>query len=160
MKKVISVPIVILLFTLTATAGTSPVGFYGVGPRVGFTINPDKFHFGGQVDFGEIATNLMMIPNLEIAVRDNLTTIAPSFELDYRFRTDRRIWSPYLGGGVGPIFYSADRGGSDTQFGLYIQGGIMKEIFVKNSRYFFIEAKLGLVDAPDAKFTFGWTFGK
>ena len=69
-----------------------------------------------------------MTLNLEIADSDNLTTIAPSFELNYRFRTERRIWSPYLGGGVRPIFYSVDCGGSDTQFSLYIQDGIMKNI--------------------------------
>lgn len=160
MKKAITLPIIILLFAFTANAGTRPVGYYGFGPRVGFTVKPDQFHFGGQVDFGEIATNLMMIPNLEISASDNLTTIAPSFELDYRLRTDQGVWSPYLGGGAGPIFYSTDRGGSDTQFGLYVQGGIMKGIFDKDSGYFFIEAKIGLVDAPDAKFTVGWTFGK
>jgi hypothetical protein len=159
MKNSITITFIILLFALTANAGTRPAGYYGIGPRVGFTVNPDQFHFGGQVDFGEITTNLMMIPNLEIGVGDNLTTVAPSFELDYRFRTAWGIWSPYLGGGAGPIFYSAKHGVSDSQFGLYVQGGIMKGIAVKNSGYFFIEAKLGLADAPDAKFTVGWTFG-
>jgi hypothetical protein len=159
-KNTITITFIVLLFVLTATAGTRPAGYYGIGPRIGFTVNPDQIHFGGHVDFGEITTNLMMIPNLEIGFGDNLTTIAPSFELDYRFRTDWGAWSPYLGGGAGPIFYSANLGGSDTQFGLYIQGGIMKGFSGRNSGYFFIEAKLGMVDAPDAKFTVGWTFGK
>jgi hypothetical protein len=159
MRYIVTIPIIILLLAFTATAGNRPAGYYGIGPRVGFTVNPDQFHFGGQVDFGEIATNLMMVPNLEIGVGDNLTTVAPSFELDYRFRTDWGVWSPYLGGGAGPIFYSAKHGNSDTQFGLYVQGGILKGFSGRNSGYFFIEAKLGLVDAPDAKFTVGWTFG-
>ena len=160
MKSSITITFIVLLFAFSANAGTRPAGYYGIGPRVGFTVNPDQFHFGGQVDFGEITTDLMMIPNLEIGFGDNLTTIAPSFELDYRFRTDWGVWSPYLGGGAGPIFYSASHGGgSDTQFGLYVQVGIMKGIAVRNSGYFFIEAKLGLADAPDAKFTVGWTFG-
>ncbi len=160
MKKTVIVPIIILLFALAATAGTRPVGFSGIGPRVGFTVNPDQFHFGGHIDFGEIAPNLMMVPNLEIGFGDHITTIAPSFELDYRFRSDWGVWSPYLGGSAGPIFYSFEHGGSDTKFGLYIQGGIMKGLTGRNSGYFFIEAKLGLVDAPDAKFTVGWTFGQ
>lgn len=166
MKNAITALIIILLFALTATAGNRPVGYYGFGPRVGFTINPDQFHFGGHIDFGEITTNLMMVPNLEIGIGDNLTTVAPSFELDYRFRTDWGVWSPYLGGSAGPIFYSYrhhdndpyGHNGSDTQFGLYVQGGIMKGFSGRNSGYFFIEAKLGLADAPDAKFTVGWTF--
>ncbi len=160
MKKTVIVPIIILLFALTAAAGTRPVGFSGIGPRVGFTVNPDQIHLGGHIDFGEIAPNLMMVPNLEIGFGDDLTTIAPSFELDYRFRSDWGVWSPYLGGSGGPIFYSVKHGGSDTQFGLYIQGGIMKGLTGRNTGYFFIEAKLGLVDAPDAKFTVGWTFGQ
>ena len=160
MKRIITTILIGLLLASTAVAGTRPAGYYGIGPRVGFTINPDQIHFGGHVDFGEIATNLMMVPNLEIGFGDNVTTIAPSFELDYRFRSDWGVWTPYLGGSMGPIFYSADHGGSDTQFGLNIEGGIMKGLSGRNSGYFFIEAKLGLADAPDAKFTVGWTFGK
>jgi hypothetical protein len=160
MRRIITSLVIILLFGLTASAGTRSAGFYGVGPRVGFTVNPDQIHFGGHIDFGEIATNLMMVPNLEVGFGDNLTTIAPSFELDYRFRSDWGVWTPYLGGSAGPIFYSAKHGGSDTKFGFYIEGGIMKGLSGENSGYFFIEAKLGLGDAPDAKFTAGWTFGK
>ena len=48
--------------------------FHGIGPRLGMTINPDQFHFGGHIDFGDLAENLMMLPNLEIGVGDNLTT--------------------------------------------------------------------------------------
>jgi hypothetical protein len=161
MKRIIITSLIIgLLFGLTAFGKNRPAGYYGMGPRLGFTINPDQFHFGGHIDFGEIAPNLMMVPNLEIGIGDNLTTIAPSFELDYRFRSDWGVWSPYLGGSMGPIFYSARHGGSDTQLGLYIQGGIMKGLTGRNSGYFFIEAKLGLADAPDAKFTVGWTFSR
>ncbi len=160
MKKIVTALFIGLLFASTAIAGTRPAGYYGLGPRVGFIIDPDQFHFGGHIDFGELTTNLMMVPNLEIGVGDNVTTISPSFELDYRFRSDWGVWSPYLGGSAGPIFYSTKHGGSDTQFGLYIEGGIMKGFTARNSGYFFIEAKLGLIDAPDAKFTVGWTFSR
>jgi hypothetical protein len=160
MKKNLLTLIIILLFAFAANAGTRSAGYYGIGPRVGFTIDPDQIHFGGHIDFGEIATNLMMVPNLEIGFGDHVTTVAPSFELDYRFRSDWGVWSPYLGGGLGPVFYSVEHGGSNTEFGGYVQGGIMKGLSGKNSGYFFLEAKLGLGDAPDAKFTIGWTFGK
>jgi hypothetical protein len=158
MKNTIVISILTLLFATSVNARTRPLGYYGMGPRVGFTINPDQIHFGGHLDCGEITTNLMMIPNIEIGFGDNRTTVAPSFELDYRFRSDWGVWTPYLGGSGGPIFYSAKHGGSDTQLGLYIQGGIMKGLTGSNSGYFFIEAKLGLADAPDAKLTVGWTF--
>jgi hypothetical protein len=158
MKNAITILIICLLFAVTAIAGTRPAGFYGIGPRVGFTINPDQIHFGGHADFGEITTNLMMVPNIEIGFGDHMTTIAPSFELDYRFRSDWGVWSPYLGGGLGPVFYSFEHHGSSSDLGAYIQGGIMKGLSGRNAGYFFMEAKLGLADAPDAKFTVGWTF--
>ncbi len=77
-----------LVLSLSVFAGTRPAGFRGIGPRLGMTVNPDQFHFGGHIDFGDLADNLMMMPNIEIGVGDNITTVAPSFELDYRFRED------------------------------------------------------------------------
>ena len=160
MRKIIITSLVIgLLCSLTAFANKRPAGFHGIGPRVGFTINPDQIHVGGHIDFGDIADNLMMLPNLEIGFGDNVTTVAPSFELDYRFRSDWGVWTPYLGGGVGPIFYSFSHGNSSSKLGLYLQFGVGKGSSGSESGHFFIEGKLGLADAPDAKATVGWTFG-
>jgi len=160
MKKVILTSLLVgLLCSATAFAGNRPAGFRGVGPRLGVTVNPDQFHFGGHIDFGDLAENLMILPNLEIGIGDNLTTVAPSFELDYRFRSDWGAWTPYLGGGIGPVFYSAKHGGSSSELGLYLQFGIGRGSSGSQSGHFFIEGKLGLVDAPDFKATVGWTFG-
>jgi len=160
MKKIIIATLLVgLLCGATAFAGNRPAGFHGIGPRLGGTVNPDQFHFGAHIDFGDLAENLMILPNLEIGVGDNLTTVAPSFELDYRFRSDWGAWTPYLGGGIGPIFYSAKHGGSSSEFGLYLQFGIGRGSSGSQSGHFFIEGKLGLVDAPDFKATIGWTFG-
>jgi hypothetical protein len=150
-----------LLVVGSASASDRSAGFCGVGPRVGFTVNPDQIHIGGQVDFGDITPGLMMLPNLELGFGDHVTTVAPTFELDYRFRHNWLAWTPYLGGGVGPVFYSFDGGaGSTTKFGIYIEGGLSRQLTNKNMGRFFIEAKLGFADAPDAKFTAGWMFGK
>lgn len=160
MKKTLIIVLTIgLLSSFTASANARSSGFHGIGPRLGFTMNPDQFHFGGHLDLGDISTNLMMMPNLEIGIGENLTTIAPSFELDYRFRSDWGAWTPYLGGGVGPIFYSPENGNSNTELGVYMQFGIGKGSAVSKSGHFFIEGKLGLADAPDFKGTVGWTFG-
>ncbi|MFH2049087.1 MAG: hypothetical protein ABIJ12_06545 [bacterium] len=161
MKKIILASLIIGLLCSSPTFGNErPVGFHGIGPRVGFTINPDQFHIGGHIDFGDISNNLMIMPNIEIGFGDNFTTVAPSFELDYRFRSDWGAWTPYLGGGVGPVFYSWKHGGSRSELGLYIQFGIGRGSSGSQSGHFFIEGKLGLVDAPDFKGTVGWTFGK
>lgn len=167
-KLIIISMIIVSLCGLTALAGQRPAGFHGIGPRVGLTFNPDQVHFGGHIDFGDVAENLMMMPNIEIGIGDNLTTISPSFELDYRFRSDWGAWTPYLGGGIGPVFYSYkddywhDNGHDNhaTDLGLYMQFGIGRGSAGSQSGHFFIEGKLGLVDAPDFKATVGWTFGK
>lgn len=161
MRKLLITTLTVGLFCgLTPFANARPVGFHGIGPRFGFTLNPDQFHVGGHLDLGDVSTNLMMQPNLEIGFGDDLTTIAPSFELDYRFRSDWGAWTPYLGGGIGPVFYSAKQGGSASELGLYMQFGIGKGSAGSQSGHFFLEGKLGLVDAPDFKATVGWTFGK
>ena len=161
MKKIIiSTLIVGVLIGPAAFGGQRPAGFRGIGPRVGMTLNPNQIHFGGHIDFGDIAENLMMLPNIEIGFGDDLTTVAPTFELDYRFRSDWGAWTPYLGGGIGPIFYSHDKGGSSSDFAGYMQFGIGKGSAGNQAGHFFIEGKLGLADAPDFKATVGWTFGK
>jgi len=161
MKRIIMASLIMgLLCSVTAFGTNRPVGLRGIGPRVGYTINPDQVHIGAHIDFGDLTENLMMQPNLEIGFGDNLTTIAPSFEVDYRFRSDWGVWTPYLGGGIGPVFYSAKNGGSTSDLGLYLQFGIGKGGLWQQAGRFFIEGKLGLADAPDAKLTVGWTFGK
>ncbi len=168
MRRIFFATLIIgLLGTVTAFGGQRTAGFHGMGPRLGMTVNPDQFHFGGHIDFGDLAENLMMLPNLEIGIGDHLTTIAPSFELDYRFRSDWGAWTPYLGGGIGPVFYSYQHDywynhghdNNQTDLGLYMQFGIGKGSAGSQSGHFFIEGKLGLVDAPDFKATVGWTFG-
>jgi hypothetical protein len=161
MKTILITALTIGLFcTLTASASARPAGFHGFGPRLGMTVNPDQFHFGGHIDFGDLAENLLMLPNLEIGIGDNLTTIAPTFELDYRFRPDWGAWTPYLGGGIGPVFYSYKNGGNWSELGLYLQFGLGKGSSHSESGHFFVEGKLGLADAPDFKATVGWTFAK
>lgn len=161
MKRLIITVIMLLsLSTLTALAGQRSAGFHGIGPRVGLTFNPDQVHFGGHIDFGDISPGMMMLTNIEIGVGDNFTTVAPSFELDYRFQEDWGVWTPYLGGGLGPIFYSSKNGNNSSDFGAYMQFGVGKGSAGNQSGHFFIEGKLGLIDAPDFKATVGWTFGK
>ena len=149
-----------LLLSITAFGNRRPVGVHGIGPRVGLTVNPDQFHVGLHLDLGDLTNNLMMQPNLEIGFGDNVTTVAPSFEVDYRFRSDWGVWTPYLGGGAGPVFYSTKHGNSSSKLGLYLQFGIGKGSSGSQSGHFFVEGKLGLADAPDFKATVGWTFGK
>ncbi len=159
MKTFLASLILVAVLCLTVRAQSQTFGLHGVGPRVGLTGDPDQFRFGGQLDFGDIAPNLMLIPNLEIGVGDDITTVAPTVDFDYRFRSDYGAWTPYVGAGVGPIFYSYRHGYDQSDVGVYLQGGIMKELTAISPTRFFMEARLGLADAPDFGFTVGWTFG-
>jgi len=135
----------------------SKVGFRGWGPRVGLTFGPDQFHFGAHLDFGNFGHHVRFQPNVEIGFGDGGTLFAINGEAAYRFASRWDVWTPYLGGGIG-AFISSPNGGGDsrTDFGASILGGIEKGL--ANGHRFFIEAKLGLADAPDLKTTVGWTF--
>lgn len=159
MKKSILYLTLLLLFTAaSALAGTRAFGVHGIGPRAGVSIDPDQIHFGGHLDLGDFAPQLMIFPEIEIGIDDDFTVVAPMFDIAYRFRDNWGSWNPYLGAGIGPVFYSADHGGSDSQLGMSIQGGVQKRL-TSQSGFMFLEFKLGVVDYPDVKFTLGWCFG-
>jgi hypothetical protein len=133
------------------------VGWRGWGPRVGMSFNPDQVYFGAHVDFGNFAQHIRFQPNLEIGFGDDMTLFAINAEAAYRFASRWDVWTPYLGGGIGANIVSPNGGGkSETDFGASILGGIEKGL--ANGSRFFIEAKLGLADAPDLKLGVGWTF--
>ena len=158
MKRVLLLTIGLCLLATATASAQRPFGFHGLGPRGGITINPDQVHFGGHLDLGDLAPQLMLFPNLEVGFGNSLTVVAPMFELDFRFLEDWGSWNPYVGGAIGPVFVSHERGGENTELGITIQGGIARQM-TRASGFFFLEFKLGLVDYPDAKFTLGWSFG-
>jgi hypothetical protein len=159
-RMIIILAIAIILGTGSAYSQGTGMGFRGWGPRLGLTIDPDQIHFGIHADFGDFTQRLRFQPNFELGFGDNLTVGTTNFEVNYRFRQNWAVWTPYLGGGLGIIFVDRDNslgGGNDTDLGANIMGGIEKGI--AGGDRFFIEAKIGLADAPDMKFTVGWTFG-
>ena len=156
--RVTFIVIALLVTGFSQVRAQRSAGFHGWGPRGGVTINPDQFHFGAQFDFGDLAPQLMLLPNAEIGFGDGVTTLTPMFELDYRFREDWGSWNPYVGAGIGPVFSWAN-GRSNTDLGLAIQGGIARQLTSKPG-FMFFEFKLGISDYPDVRFTVGWNFGK
>ena len=102
---------------------------------------------------------MQLFPNLEIGVGDDFTIIAPMIEIDYCFQEKWGSWSPYFGGGFGPVFLFRSRPArDDTELGLTMQGGIKRRM-ARARGSFLLEFKLGLLETPDFKFTAGWTFG-
>jgi hypothetical protein len=152
-------PIIAMLALFVSPAEAQrAAGFHGWGPRGGVTIDPDQAHVGAHFDLGDLAPRLMLFPNVEIGFGDDVTVLAPMFEVDYRFTDSWGTWSPYLGGGLGPVFAWSD-GSSSTDVGLTIQAGIARQLSSQPG-FMFFEFKVGLIDYPEVKFTIGWNFGQ
>ncbi len=162
MKTRIVGALILLVGLTVTTAHADPAtkeGFRGWGPRVGLTSGPDQFHFGGHMDIGNFAEHVRIQPSLDIGFGDNATLFAINLDGQYRFASQWDVWTPYVGGGPGIYIISVDVGDesiSNTDTGLSAVGGIEKGL--SNGSRFFLEARLGLFDAPDFKATAGWTF--
>lgn len=135
----------------------SDIGFRGWGPRLGLSIDPDQFHFGAHLDFGNFARHVRFQPNIEVGVGDNVTLATINAEAAYRFLSRWDVWTPYVGGGLGANVKRLDNGNdSETDVGVNALGGIERGL--AGGDRFFLEAKFSLNDVPDAKVTAGWTF--
>ncbi len=158
--RVFAVVLSIVFLGVAPAAAQDDVGYRGWGPRLGATIDPDQFHFGAHMDFGHFARHIRFQPNVELGIGDDLTLLAVNLEGSYRFRENWDVWTPYAGGGLGINFLSFDGNGlgddTETELGLNILAGIEKGL--SGGDRFFLEAKAGLADSPDFKFTLGWTF--
>ncbi len=141
-----------------ADAQDRDVRFHGLGPRVGLSIDPNQFVFGGHADFGDLFphTNLL-IPVVEIGVGDNITVTSIASDLLFRFTDRWGVWTPYVGGELGFIFANHDRGGNDTELGLSGIFGVEK-VIGQNNR-FATELKFEIIDAPELKLMAIWAFG-
>lgn len=149
--------LIVIAGAATAAEDWAP-GIRGVGPRIGITTEPDQLHLGAHMDFGNFARHVRFQPNIEVGVGDSQLLFTANAEAAYRFATRWEAWSPYAGGGLGVRIRDLIEGpgGSDSDLGLSVLGGIERGHV--NGGRFFMELKLGLVDAPDAKATIGWTF--
>ena len=140
----------------TAIAGTM------IGPRVGFSVNPDQFVVGGHLSTG-FAPGWTLNPSVELGFGDNATVTALNFDAEYHFDIQRSNWSPYLGAGLGVDFISIDVPAPfsdvhDTVTGLNLIVGTT--IPTASSQHLFSELRIGTGDSaiPDLKGVFGWNF--
>src|SRR5262249_51917769 len=97
---------------------------------------------------------LTVVPDLEVGVGNNETTIAISGDFLYHFVLKNSNWTPYAG--AGPCIAFESDGGSETDAGLNLVGGM--SVPTKSSNRFFVEIKRGLGDIPSFKAIAGWAF--
>jgi hypothetical protein len=158
LKRVVCVPIVAALVFLAAPAESASVT--GIGPRFGFSLDPDQLVLGGQLLIGEVAPNMTFDPNLEFGFGDNVTVIGLGLDLHYHFKLTNSEWRPYLGAGVGIHFYDQDvQPPASDNTSTEVGGNIILGVGVPTGgSRFFTEMKLGVGDIPSLKMVAGWNF--
>ena len=140
-----------LVWVSVASADTSG------GLRAGFSSSPDQFIVGGQLELSPVAEHLYIIPSGEVGFGDHATSLAFNGDLQYRFVVHRSKVHPYAGGGLAVYYVNVDGGGSDTNLGAHVLGGMYFNESSGNPM--FVDVKLGLTDeVPDWKFIFGVDF--
>jgi hypothetical protein len=162
-KKMVLISVIILLSCNLAMAQSETVnkaGLLGWGPRVGISVEPDQFFFGGQADYGYFLKIIRLQPNFEIGFGDSATLVTINFDAAYRPVQAGSSWTPYVGGGIGVNFYSWEieygHRKNATKVGVSALGGIGREW--PNGARFFLEVKLGVINSPDIKILAGGTF--
>ena len=117
------------------------------GLRAGATLDPDQFHFGAHLITDPLFENFRFRPNLELGVGSHVFTTAANFEFAYEIPFEKKPYGIYVGMGPALVLYDTDaHGGLNILFGFEHQNGFMGEF------------KAGVIDSPDIKFTFGYTF--
>jgi len=158
----------------TADPQNPGLGFRGIGARIGFVDPEDASStvvWGAHVDAGTLVRNVHLVPSFEYwsagaevgGLSTDLSdlTVAADINVDFPLQ-DARI-TPYLGGGLGVHFLSADsnvpgeEGGDDTKFGLNLQGGMRNQLMPNLNifgelRYSFVS------DAGQLKLVGGFTY--
>jgi len=161
LRRTMWVCVTMVALALPGAASAQSTLSSGVGPRIGFSSDPDQLLVGGQLTMGPVAPNLTFDPSLELGFGDDLTIIAVNLDLHYHFDT-KTTWRPYVGAGatINWVDFDNDTFGdrdSDTRAGggLIIGAGVPT---ASGSR-FFAELKAGLSsDVPDLKIVAGWNF--
>ncbi len=150
----------------TSSGGRSYVSVTSIGPRGGFSVDPDQVVVGGHVS-ASIAPQWTFNPSVEIGFGDHATVTALNFDGEYHFRLQNSNWAPYLGGGIGVNFIHvhidepfpfSDIDANDTATGLNLIGGTM--VPTASGQHLFAEVRLGLGDTaiPELKGIVGWNF--
>lgn len=183
MKKSVMKTRVFLAGTLLAAfIGSSPVqaapaeesaekrvystGRIGWGPQLGLTVNPDQFHMGLHMHVGTQGIGFHLRPNFDVGFGDGVTVVAVNLDVVRRFAPGHDNWAPFLGGGFGANFSEFDTRrptpGNPQGLGSNFESGLgFTVVFGLETNLggeaISVQARIGIVDAPECKLTAGWT---
>jgi hypothetical protein len=136
-----------LFFALLAVPASAQVS---AGVRVGASIDPDQFYFGGHVETPPLAENIYFRPNVEVGLGSSEKVVAFNFELAYKFPS-QQAWRPYVA--AGPALNIIDTN-QDTS----AQGGLTFGLGAEHRDGLFVEVKAGAINSPRIKIGIGYRF--
>ncbi len=152
--------VLVLCFLVSAAPVAAEMGFFGWGPRLGVSDDPDQFVVGIHQDFGELVENLRFQPSLDVGFGDDHTILSAALPVHFRF-PGRSGATPYVGGGLLLAWIDRDRpgrGGGDSDFEIapLLAGGV--EWRLRRTADVLLEIQIPGGDAQDAKLIVGWMF--
>ena len=147
MKTLLSLVVAGLLLSAAAPVAAQPLS---AGIRVGASVDPDQFYFGGHVETAPLVDRLHFRPNVEIGVGNGATVVALNFDLAYKFPSSR-TWNIYAFGGPALNVVNIS---DDTES----SGGFNFGVGVESRQGLFGEIKVGAIDSPDFKIGIGYRF--
>ena len=136
-----------LFFVLLAVPASAQVS---AGVRVGASLDPDQFYFGGHIETPPLAEHLYFRPNVEVGVGNNATVVAINFELAYKFPA-QQAWHLYAAAGPALNIINTNH---DTS----AQGGFTIGLGAEHSDGLFVEVKAGAINSPSFKIGIGYRF--
>jgi hypothetical protein len=152
MKKLMPFVVLLALAAAGSAAATTPVGV-----RAGITDwnQTNQVHLGLDFRLGEVLPNVEFTPNIELGMGDDTTILSINGDLAYQFT--ELVTSPWglYGGGALSLHYLDFSNHTDTDLGLNGLLGVTK-VFT-NGHLGLVEIRLGILDSPDFKLTFGYS---
>ena len=136
-----------LFFVLFAVPARAQVS---AGVRVGASLDPDQFYFGGHIETEPLAEHIHFRPNVEVGIGSNAKVVAINFELAYKFSA-QKAWLPYAIAGPALNIINTN---SNTS----AQGGLNVGFGVEHPDGLFVEAKVGAINSPSFKIGIGYRF--
>ena len=132
----------------------SPAVAQDYGARLGVSGGPNQFYFGGHVESSPIIEELVFRPNIEIGFGDDRTIVGLNGEFVWPFELDQG-GSVYAGLGPAINIIARTSGQSnDTS----VDPGLNFLVGYEFDQGYFAEIKVGVIDSPEFKFGFGYTW--
>ena len=128
------------------------------GPRLGYTHHEglDLWHFGGHARLGELFPNVEITPGVELGFGSHTKIYTANGDVTYRAtELVGAPWGLHVGGSLSLNHFDWQHG-SDTHLGLSALVGVSREL--GQASEVFGEVRIGILDSPHLKITFGTTF--